>query len=396
MAILKRNNGTYQARFLDANRRVVSRVFATRREAEEQEARWKQQKADGLLGAQGGRTLTMNEYFLQWHKDAVDATPEHRQSGWRRVQAQLYRDYVGPEIGQAKLKDISPQMVRRVLIVMAKKGMSEQTQLHVFGFMRKLFGDAIENYQYLIFNPAIRKLKPKVAVKEAKHLNLDQIRRLLTQVADRKYGLAIWLQLYMGLRAGELQALKWEDIDLETGRITIRRVYVRKMDLIRDYPKGRKQHSASLPIEVLEMLREAKAKATSDLVVTSPRGNLLPYRWYLKALRDYCRELDIPVLGTHGLRHSTSELYMSHGASRDDLRQLFAHSSTTVTDRYVHDRGSNLEKVANVIQLFEKRVTTPVTTGEKSGNLSTENQAGVTTKLPRQGFSDGAASEGVS
>src|SRR6185437_13283740 len=71
-------------------------------------------------------------------------------------------------------------------------------------------------------------------------------------------------------------------------------------------------------------------------------------------LKRYCRDLGIPVIGTHGLRHTTSELYLTHGATRDDLQQLFAHSCLSVTDRYVHGRGSNLEKVSNVIQLFPK------------------------------------------
>ena len=45
------------------------------------------------------------------------------------------------------------------------------------------------------------------------------------------------------------------------------------------------------------------------------------------------------------------------GADREDLRQLFAHSSLNVTDRYIRDRWSNLEKVTKVIRLFpEKRI----------------------------------------
>jgi integrase len=67
----------------------------------------------------------------------------------------------------------------------------------------------------------------------------------------------------------------------------------------------------------------------------------------------------VPVIASHGLRHSTSELYIHHGATRDDLRRLFAHSTPAVTDRYVHNRGTNLERVANVIQLF------PVASGTK-------------------------------
>ena len=41
--------------------------------------------------------------------------------------------------------------------------------------------------------------------------------------------------------------------------------------------------------------------------------------------------------------------------SRDDLRQLFAHSSAAVTDRYIRGRFSNLERVGKLIRLFPER-----------------------------------------
>ena len=178
------------------------------------------------------------------------------------------------------------------------------------------------------------------------------MKALLSHTEDKKYGLAIWIQIYLGLRVGELIALRWEDIDLETGRIHIRRTYVTKTGLFREYPKGGKHHSHSIPVELVEKLSAAKKEATSPMVVTSPHSNRLPYKWYVKYLKEYCSELALPQIATHGLRHSTSELYIHHGATRDDLRKLFAHSAAHVTDRYIHDRGTNLDRVAHVIRLF--------------------------------------------
>ncbi|MBI4402659.1 MAG: tyrosine-type recombinase/integrase [Deltaproteobacteria bacterium] len=357
MAISKRANGYYQARIKGPDGHIIARTYPTKKEAQQQELRWKQQKWDGILGTAAERHITLNQYFDEWYKDVTEETPERMRSGWRKGQKQMYDDYIRPFIGDCRLKEIRPNNVKRILCEMANLGKSEQTRLHVFGILRKMFGDAIEVYQYLTFNPALRKLKPTVAQQEARHLNLEQTRRLLTHVEDKKYGLAIWIQLYLGLRVGELQALRWEEVDLEAGRITIRRTYVRKTETFRDYPKGRKQHSHNLPPEIWEKLIEAKMNSKCEFVVTSPLGNPLPYRWYLKALNDYCKEIKISVVSTHGLRHSTSELYMSHGATRDDLRSLFAHSSLKVTERYLHGKDTNLEKVTNVINLFGKCVT---------------------------------------
>lgn len=151
---------------------------------------------------------------------------------------------------------------------------------------------------------------------------------------------------------GEVQALVWENVDLTGGIISIRRTYVRKERVIRDYPKGRRQHSHKIPNELLVLLQKEREGATSIFVATSPEGGMLSYEYYSRKLTRYCKELAIPLVGTHGLRHSTPTLYLSHGATQDDIRQLFAHSHSSVTERYIHHRGSNLEKVAQVIRLF--------------------------------------------
>ncbi len=362
MSIIKRSN-SYQVRLEGIDGRILSKTFKTKIEAREQETLWKREKQEGALGTYAERHLTLKEFFEEWFKNVVEETPEHMRTGWRKAQKQLFDDYVSPLIGAHKLRELRPHHVQQVLIQMAKLGKSDQTRVHAFGLLRKMFNDAIEIYQYVTFNPALNKFKPKIVVRETTHLNLEQTKTLLTHVDGKKYGLAIWIQLYMGLRVGELQALRWEDVDLEEGRITIRRTFVRKVKAFRDYPKGRKQHSHNLPPELWEKLLSARPNSHWDLVVTSPKGNLIPYLWYLRALKRYCTELNIPKIRTHGLRHSTSELYISHGASRDDLRALFAHSSLKVTERYLHGKDTNLAKVSNLIQLF------PVSTDPKSTQI---------------------------
>ncbi len=63
-------------------------------------------------------------------------------------------------------------------------------------------------------------------------------------------------------------------------------------------------------------------------------------------------------LATHNLRHSTSALWMEHGATDDDMKLLFAHSDPKVTARYIHYQTSrHLSRVANVIRLFPTEQT---------------------------------------
>lgn len=354
MAVIKLASGNYQARLTGSDGRIISEVFMTKLEAEEQVFKWKRAKREGTLKVNTVRLLTVGDYFAEWWKDVSGAVSVESDSGWRFNQLQLYRDYVQPTLEKQRLSTVRPASIQRIMITMATLGRSEQTRIHVFNLLRKMFGDAIENYEYLTFNPVLRKFKPKLPQKESRHLNLEQLIRLLQHVEGKRYGDAIWLQLFLGLRVGEVLGLRWEDIDLTDGRLIIRRCYVRTVNSFREYPKGGKQHSHSIPVELLDHLAKAKKIATEPLVVTSPEGSVVPYNRYLSILKEYCQEIGLPCIGTHGLRHSTSELYMKHGATKDDLQRLFAHSSPEVTARYLHGRNTNLENVAKVIRLFDK------------------------------------------
>jgi integrase len=355
MAIKKLKSGSFQARLLGIDGRTLTKAFASRLEAEEQVLRWKREKKEGTLRSRDVRRITLDAFFTEWFAGLVASGSN---SGWRKHQLQHYRDYVSPLIGAELMTEIRPRAIQRVLLGMAERGKAPSTQSHVFSLLHKMYSDAMDTYEYVSFNPVIRKLRPRIIVREAPHLNRDQASRLAQYVQDRKYGTAILLQLFTGLRVGEVQGLRWEDLDLSANRLTVRRVYVRKANAFRDYPKGGKQRVQPLPRQLVGHLKKEQARSTVELVAPSQKGKVLPYRWYGEALARYCRELGLPEVGTHGLRHSTAELYISQGASHDDVRQLLGHASSSTTVRYMHGRNVTLDKVSNVIELFLEKKNT--------------------------------------
>ncbi len=346
---------SFQVKLLDPDGYWITKTFKKRREAELYEARTKAQKLGGQSVLGSAQQPTLDGFFEQWYETVKYQASE----GWRENQKQLYLDYISPLLGDKKLQKITPQMVSHVLNKMKEAGRSEQTQLHAYALLRKMARDAMEIFMLLSYSPVLRTMRPKVPTKEARHLTLEQLKTLLLYVADKPYGLGVWLQAFLGLRVGELQALIWDNVDLEQGVVRIFRCYVRKEDRFKEYPKGKKQHSHTIPPELLEMLKTAKASSKSEYVVTASDSGILRYEWYNRTLLRYCATLKIPAIGTHGLRHSTSELYMTYGATADDLQELFVHSSSRVTDRYRHGRGSHLKEIAGSIKLFKKEPTPP-------------------------------------
>ena len=360
MAVIKTKRGKHQVRVQGPDGRMLTRIYSTRREADLEDLKWKQEKTMGTLTPNWATKMSVDDYFGQWFE-----AMEHRASpGWRKCQKQFYADYVRPVLGNRRLASVAPQLIVRVLGQLAAQKKSEQTQLHVYNLLRKMFRDSVDLFQLMTHNPVLPTLKPRVPKREAKYLSVEQAGKLLRHVGGKDYDCAIWLQLYLGLRVSETIALTWDDVDLELGTVLIARSYSRKdtwankAQTFRNRPKGGREHRKRLPFELWEFLKWKRSTSNGNFVATSPTGEMLSYKFYLEILKGYCKELEIPVVGTHGLRHSASELYLSYGASEDDIRRLFAHSSSEITERYLHNRGRNLERVAEVIRMFPGKTST--------------------------------------
>ncbi len=113
----------------------------------------------------------------------------------------------------------------------------------------------------------------------------------------KQYELAIWFGVYVGLRVGEIQALRWVHIDLDRRVVRVTATSARKEKVMRDYPKGRKWHLPTLPDELIDMLRRTRESADGEFVCPSPDQAMLTYYGYYKALRRYCRQARHMALG---------------------------------------------------------------------------------------------------
>lgn len=174
--------------------------------------------------------------------------------------------------------------------------------------------------------------------------------------------LGVYICLSSGIRIGEVCALTWEDIDTDNGiiqvRKTIQRIYViedgqRKTELILDTPKT-KNSIREIPMsrDLLKMLKPFKKVVnpsffvlTNDAKPTEPRT----YRSYYKNLM---KELDMPELKFHGLRHSFATRCIESKCDYKTVSVLLGHSNITTTlNLYVHP---NLEQKKKAIdQMFK-------------------------------------------
>lgn len=174
--------------------------------------------------------------------------------------------------------------------------------------------------------------------------------------------LGIYICLSSGIRIGEICALTWEDIDAENGTIhirkTIQRIYMiedgnRRTELLLDTPKT-KNSIREIPMsrELLRMLKPFKKIVnpsffvlTNDEKPTEPRT----YRSYYKTLM---RDLEIPELKFHGLRHSFATRCIESNCDYKTVSVLLGHSNISTTlNLYVHPNMEQKKKAIN--QMFK-------------------------------------------
>ena len=343
MAIIKRKGKkgtTYQLKVRDSNGVWITKRFATKVEAKTEEALLFLEKANKGSISAVDKKLTLNNYFTKWD----DKTQNLKVSkGWRVTQRQMYKDYIEPVLGEYKLVSITAGDVVDVLNKMTEMKRSPQTQRHVYSLLHKLFADAVELFNLSIINPAKRSLKPCIPEKESPYHIKEDCIKLLNYVKHKPFGLAIWIQLYGGSRVGEIQALRWKDVDFVSRKIHVRCTYDRKEKKFKDYPKGKKCYSVPLSPELYELLlQESSGKDLKDFVVKSRKNpeEFMSYGGYYKALLRYCKEAGLSEHATHALRHSTSGLY---DAGVEEMVGFFNHSDVKVTKRYVHNRSTKFD-----------------------------------------------------
>jgi len=133
----------------------------------------------------------------------------------------MVRCHLKPAIGHILLKDLRPEHLQRLYREKLANGLSPRTVRYIHAVINQALRQAVKN-QLIACNVSEATVLPSEGKKEIRPLTTDQVAQLLTSIeGDRLYP-AILLELATGLRRGELLALRWQDIDLKAGMLTVR------------------------------------------------------------------------------------------------------------------------------------------------------------------------------
>lgn len=259
-----------------------------------------------------------------------------------------------PTFGERRLPDISREAIQTFLAAKLRDGFAWETVHHVKCALSKVLGTA-EEWDYISDNPVRKTRLPRRDCNpERPFVTPQQVKRLVTALPEPAKSIAVLLVL-TGLRIGELLALRWKNVNLDAKVLQVTEsVYEGHFDK----PKTRRSVRA-IPlcqeaVSTLSTLRRAMSEP-EQLVFATHSGRPLCRRNLLQRhLRPTCKELGLPRITWHALRHCHATLLDAVGAPLGTVQALLGHTSPDITRQiYLHaipeEQRRAVEKVEKLL-----------------------------------------------
>ena len=143
----------------------------------------------------------------------------------------------------------------------------------------------------------------------------------------------VYLALKTGLRVGELLALKWEDLDLNAGKLIVKRTLWQDLE---GSPKGGKRREVPLSVQTVAMVRSYR-HLKEPYVFCDAAGKRLTHSIVKDVVPTTCKKAGLAKrLTMHSLRHTFASHLVMRGRSLVEVQQLLGHSTIQMTMRYAH------------------------------------------------------------
>ncbi len=340
-------------------KRVYRRVSAPTRKGCEERLREAIQKAETGAGVNEER-LILRDYLARW-LESVE--PTVRPSTYRRY-SDIVRLHIAPVIGDRQLSTLTPLDLQRLYADRLAAGLSSTTVHHTHVMLHRALKQALR-WGLVERNVSEMTDAPRRTVSDVTTWDGKETAAVLAAGDDTDLA-ALWrLALLCGPRRGELLGLRWEDVDLDRGTLSVRRTLSRGKGGTWELgqPKtasGRR--SIALPASCVAALRKHKATQNAErlrmgpiwedhgFVFTNETGGPLHVNSLMARYEKLVVLAGVPRIRFHDMRHTSATLMMANGIHPKIVQERLGHADISMTlNRYSHVTPSMQRDAADAI-----------------------------------------------
>lgn len=315
--------------------------------------------------------ITVAQWFDIWLNEYLGAVKETTSTQYK-----YHVDFnIKPYLGHIRLQKLTTPMIQRLYrtrLNEAPKGgktLSPKSIKNLHGVIHKALDKAVQ-CRFIPFNPSDACELPRVEKKEMVILRDEYLTKFLEEIKGKQYENLFFVDLFTGMRMGEIIGLTWDNVDFDKGIIHIVKQLKRKVGNNNKYffdtlknGKTRDIAPASKVFSVLRRIKKEQAENklkygssfdnTDNLVFTNEIGEHLGVEAIEQALKRRGTAIGLPELRFHDLRHTYATLSIQNGDDIKTTSESLGHATVAFTlDVYAHVTDKMKRDSADRMQKF--------------------------------------------
>jgi integrase len=232
-------------------------------------------------------------------------------------------------------------------------GLAPRTVGHIHRVLKQALSQAVA-WEELARNPADAVDPPMVEWQPMQTYDFAQTVELIELVRDTPIFIPVLLTVFCGLRRGEICALRWRDIDLAAGQMSVARSVEqtkggKSKGLRFKSPKSGKGRTVAIPSTAIDELRAYRAKraqdflrlgvglSDDDLIAAHADGSVMAPIYISQRWERLMKGAKLPRIRFHDLRHTHATHMLANGVHPKIASERLGHSKVGITlDLYSH------------------------------------------------------------
>lgn len=281
---------------------------------------------------------------------------------------QIIHAHLIPDIGFIKIEKMSTKLVEKYITQLLESGridgtggLSAKTVSDILAIIKATIEYA--NYNDYLLQCNLDKVYIKQQNTEMRVLSIDEQQKLTLVLLEEtdltKFG--VLLSLYTGIRIGEVCALKWENLNVVDGILSIKETMQRikdtssystsKTKIVITEPKSKCSiRDIPLPSFITSIAKGFQCRKDA-YVLTGEKNRYIEPRTMQNRFKALIRESQINDANYHTLRHTFATRCIEVGFELKTLSEIMGHSNVNITlNRYVHSslalKKENMSKIS--------------------------------------------------